>query len=54
LPSDRLKSLGRENRELRQANEMLREALAYFARAELGSVLAVPPERLRACAPFRR
>ena len=31
----RLKSLERENRELRQANEILRKASAYFARAEL-------------------
>lgn len=32
---DRLKSLERENRELRQANEILRKASAYFALAEL-------------------
>jgi len=31
----RLKSLERENRELRQANEILRKASAYFAQAEL-------------------
>jgi transposase len=31
----RLKSLERENRELRQANEILRKASAYFAMAEL-------------------
>ena len=31
----RLKALERENRELRQANELLRKASAYFARAEL-------------------
>ena len=31
----RLKALERENRELRQANEILRKASAYFARAEL-------------------
>ena len=30
-----LKALERENRELRQANEILRKALAYFAQAEL-------------------
>jgi len=38
LPSDvaeRLKALERENRELRQANEILRKASAYFAQAEL-------------------
>ena len=30
----RLEALERENRELRQANEILREASAYFAQAE--------------------
>jgi len=33
--SDRIKALERENRELRQANEILRKASAYFAQAEL-------------------
>ena len=32
---DRIKALERENRELRQANEILRKASAYFAVAEL-------------------
>jgi transposase-like protein len=32
---DRLKALERENRERRQANEILRKASAYFAQAEL-------------------
>ena len=32
---DRLKALERENRELRQANEILRKGSAYFAQAEL-------------------
>ncbi len=31
----RMKQLERENRELRQANESLRKASAYFAQAEL-------------------
>jgi transposase-like protein len=38
VPTDtaaRLKALERENRELRQANENLRKASAYFAQAEL-------------------
>jgi transposase-like protein len=38
LPSEvaeKLKALERENRELRQANEILRKASAYFAQAEL-------------------
>ena len=33
--ADRLKALERENRELRQANEILRKASEYFAQAEL-------------------
>jgi transposase-like protein len=32
---EKLKALERENRELRQANEILRKASAYFAMAEL-------------------
>src|ERR687894_2278142 len=32
---ERIKALERENRELRQANEILRKASAYFALAEL-------------------
>jgi len=38
LPTDlaeKMKALERENRELRQANEILRKASAYFAQAEL-------------------
>jgi transposase-like protein len=33
--AERPKALERENRELRQANEILRKASAYFAQAEL-------------------
>jgi transposase len=33
--AERLKALERENRELKQANEILRKASAYFAQAEL-------------------
>ena len=32
---ERVKALERENRELRQANEILRKAAAFFAQAEL-------------------
>ena len=32
---DRMKELERENRQLRQANEILKKASAYFAQAEL-------------------
>ncbi len=32
--AERMKALERENRELRQANEILRMASAYFAAAE--------------------
>ncbi|WP_018183101.1 IS3 family transposase [Kaistia granuli] len=38
VPTDmaaKLKALERENRELRQANQILRKASAYFAHAEL-------------------
>ena len=35
VEADRIKALERENRELRQANEILRKASAYFAQAEL-------------------
>jgi transposase len=38
VPTDmaaKLKALERENRELRQANEILRKASAYFAQADL-------------------
>ena len=34
--AERLKELERENRQLKQANEILRKASAYFAQAELG------------------
>ena len=37
--ADKLKALERENRELRQANEILRKASAYFARAERAQTL---------------
>jgi transposase-like protein len=33
--AERMKALERENRELRQANEILRKASAYLAMAEL-------------------
>ena len=33
--AERMKALERENRELRQANEILKKASAYFAQAEL-------------------
>ncbi|OLP45412.1 transposase [Rhizobium oryziradicis] len=42
LPSDmaeKMKALERENRELRQANEILRKASTYFAQAELNRPL---------------
>jgi transposase-like protein len=33
--TEKMKALERENRELKQANEILRKASAYFAQAEL-------------------
>ena len=48
---ERIKALEREVRELRQANEILRKASAYFAQAELGPshdrVHRRSPRRLR-------
>ena len=41
---ERIKALERENRELRQANEILRKAAAYFAQAEQGR--RFKPDRL--------
>jgi len=37
--TDRMKALEREVRELRQANEILRKASAYFAQAEFDRLL---------------
>ena len=39
---ERVKALEREVRELWQANEMLREASAYFAQAELDRLCPLP------------
>ncbi|MBS1066807.1 transposase [Gluconobacter kondonii] len=50
--ADRLKALEREVRELRQANEILRKASAYFAAAELG--LAGPRSSLASLRLFLR
>jgi transposase-like protein len=45
--ADRMKALERENRELRQANEILRKASAYFAMLEGSAAsLRAMPERL--------
>ena len=41
---ERIKALERENRELRQANEILRKASAYFAQAELRSLIMISDE----------
>jgi transposase len=40
--SAKLKALERENRELRQANEILRKASAYFAMAPFGECMHSP------------
>jgi transposase-like protein len=40
----RIKALERENRELRQANEILRQASAYFAMAERTGPIHVCPQ----------
>jgi len=41
---DKIRTLERENRELRQANEILRKASAYFAEAELDRRVWMPPD----------
>src|SRR4051812_20522270 len=48
---ERIKALERENRELRQANEILRKTSAYFAMAELDR--RSKPDCLHRCAPCR-
>lgn len=52
--ADKMKALERENRELRQANEILRKASAYFAMAELdcGSRQSAGLSAIRV--PFRK
>jgi transposase len=52
--AERLKALERENRELRQANEILRKASAYFAHARLGACGSQLSNRLRALTGERR
>jgi transposase len=41
---EKLKTLERENRELRQANEILRKASAYFAQGEAAQAMRGIPE----------
>lgn len=50
----RIKALEREVRELRQANEILRKASAFFAQAELDRRLKVSVQRCRLDAGWRR
>ena len=63
VPSDvaeKLKALERENRELRQANEILRKASAYFAQAKLDRLRFAfqrsfgSPEPCASLRPFKR
>ena len=57
---ERIKALERENRELRQANEILRKASAYFAQAELDPLRSAfqrscgSPEPCASLRPFKR
>lgn len=51
---DRIKALERENRELRQANEILRKASAYFAQAPLGECQHSPAGQGELDRPFGR
>ena len=50
----KLKALERENRELRQANEILRKASAYFAQAPFGECKHSPAGRGELDRPFKR
>lgn len=50
--SECIKALERENRELRQANEILRKASAYFTQAELAPSACLPA-MLRTAGAFR-
>ena len=58
--ADKLKALECENRELRQANEILRKASAYFAQAELDPLrlpsndASHPRNLIGRLRPFRR
>ena len=50
---DRIKELEREVRQLRQANEILRKASAYFAQAPLGECLHSPAGQRELDRPFK-
>ena len=50
----KLKALERENRELRQANEILRKASAYYAQAPFGERQRSPVGRGELDRPFKR
>ena len=52
--SDKLKALERENRELRQANEILRKASAYFAQGEAAQTMRGMAEHRTLDRPFKR
>ena len=50
----KLKALERENRELRQANEILKKASAYFAQVPFGERKRSPAGRGELDRPFKR
>ena len=50
----RIKELERENRELRQVNEILRKASAYFAQPPLGECMHSPAGQRELDRPFRK
>lgn len=52
--SDKLKALERENRELRQANEILRKASACFAQGEEAQAMRGMAENRTLDRPFKR
>jgi len=52
--TDRLKALERENRELRQANEILRKASAYFAPLSTNANIRLPGNEAELDRPLKR
>ena len=57
VPSDmaeKMKALERENRELRQANEILRKASAYFAPLPANEGIRLPGKGTELDRPFKR
>ena len=52
--AEKMKALERENRELRQANEILRKASAYFAPLSANEGIRLPGKGTELDRPFKR